>query len=184
MTATLERATATVRPTPVRRLPRLPMRARKLVVVLHIVSSVSWLGLSLGNLVLAVTGLTTDSPATQHTAYLALGIVADALLLPISLTAFGTGLVLSLFSQWGLFRHRWIVIKLALTLVAVLLTPFSLLPGVHEMAAVVESTPIDQFVDTGRGGENLLWAACVSTSMYVTCVVLSVFKPSGRRRAR
>lgn len=184
MTVTLDQATATPRPAAPRRLPQLPMRARRLVLTLHVVTSVGWLGLSLANLVLVVTALTTDDPARQHAAYLAIGMVADVLLLPISLTAFGTGLALSLFTHWGLFRHRWIVIKLVLTLVAVLLTPFSLLPGLHETVAVVSATPADEFADAGRGGENLLAAACVSSTMYLTCVALSVFKPGRRRRAR
>jgi len=36
--------------------------------LLHIVVSVGWLGLNVGNLTLAITGLTADDPVTQHAA--------------------------------------------------------------------------------------------------------------------
>jgi hypothetical protein len=69
-------------------------------------------------------------------------------------------------------------VKFVLTLVAVTLTPLSLLPGIHEAIAVVENTPVDRLAEVDASG--LLFAGCVSTSMYLTCVVLSVFKPWGR----
>jgi hypothetical protein len=165
-----------------RRPPRLPLRARRLVLVLHVISSVGWLGLNLGVLVLAVTGATTDDPQTQHAVYRVMGVLGDVLLLPISLTAFVTGLVLALGTVWGLFRHRWVVVKFWLTLIAVILTPLSLLPGIHETVAIVSSTPPDRLADMGGAAVDGISAGCVSTCMYVTCVVLSVFKPWGRTK--
>jgi hypothetical protein len=37
--------------------PRMPIRLRRILVVLHVISSVGWLGLTIGDLVLAVTGM-------------------------------------------------------------------------------------------------------------------------------
>jgi hypothetical protein len=163
-----------------RKLPLMPARVRKLVMVLHIISSVGWLGLNIGVLVLSVTGATTDHPETQHAVYRVSGVLGDLLLLPISLTAFVTGLVLGLGTVWGLFRHRWVAVKFWLTLTAVILTPLSLLPGIHDTVAIVASTPPGQLAEMGDAGTGGIWAGCVSTCMYVTCVVASVFKPWGR----
>jgi uncharacterized membrane protein len=156
----------------------MPVELRKLVVVLHIISSVSWLGLTIGNLVLTITGATTDNPTTQHAAYRVMGILGDALFIPISVTAFVTGTLLGLFTSWGLFQHRWVAVKFWLTLIAVVLTPLSLLPGIHDAVAAVSRTPPDQLADVDPNGA--ISAGCVSLTMYTTSVLLSIFKPWGR----
>ncbi|UJW29156.1 hypothetical protein L3Q67_28455 [Saccharothrix sp. AJ9571] len=166
------------------RFPRLSPRARKTVVVAHVVSSVGWLGLTLGNLVLAVTGVNATDPARQHAAFLAMAMLGETLLVPISLAAFASGLVLSLGTKWGLFRHRWVVAKFALTLIAVVLTPLSSVPGLRELGAVVAAAPADQLIDTGEYAFGLLAAGCVSSGMYLACVILTAFKPGGRTKFR
>jgi hypothetical protein len=156
----------------------MSVRLRKIVVVLHVISSVSWLGLTIGNLVLTITGLTSDNPTTQHAVYQVMGILGDTLFIPMSVTAFGTGTLLGLFTSWGLFQHRWVAVKFWLTLIAVVLTPLSLLPGIHAAAATVSHTPPDQVADVDASGA--ISAACVSLTMYTISVVLSIFKPWGR----
>jgi hypothetical protein len=163
-----------------RSLPRLPARVRKTVLVVHVIASVGWLGLTIGNLALTITGMTTDSPDEQHAVYQVMGVLGDLLLIPISLTALVTGVLLGLGSSWGLFRHRWVAVKFWLTLIPVVLTPLALLPGIHDAVAVVSNTPPDQLADVDASGG--LWAGCVSTTMYVTSVVLSIFKPWSRTR--
>ena len=156
----------------------MSVKLRKIVVVLHVISSVSWLGLTIGNLVLTITGVTSDNPTTQHAVYQVMGILGDTLFIPVSVTAFVTGTLLGLFTSWGLFQHRWVAVKFWLTLIAVVLTPLSLLPGIHDAAATVSHTPPDQLADVDASGG--IAAACVSLTMYTTSVVLSIFKPWGR----
>lgn len=163
----------------VRKPYRLPKRARRCVLLLHVFSSVGWLGLNLGFLALDVAVATTSSPATQHAAYRVMGLLGDVYLIPISWTALLTGLVLGLWTPWGLFRHRWVTVKLVLTALPVLLIMFSLLPGIHHAVAVVSGTPPDRLADVDPSGS--LGAGCVSTTLYVTSLALSVFKPSLRR---
>lgn len=169
--------TTTARPT-----RRLTPTAHKMLVLLHIVVSVGWLGLNIGNLTLGITGLTTDDPTTQHAAFGAMYLVGGPLLIPVSLLALTSGVLLGITTKWGLLRYRWVLVKLTLTLVAVVLIPFSLLPGLRELSQLMADTPPDQLADTGRLAMDMLAAGIVSTSMYVTNAVLSVLKPWGRTR--
>jgi hypothetical protein len=171
MTTTTER--------PVR---RLTPSTRKWLLLLHIVVSVGWLGLNIGNLTLAITGLTTDDPTTQHAAFGAMYLIGGPLLIPVSLLAYVSGILLGFYSRWGVFRYRWVLVKFSLTTIAVLLIPLSLLPGLRDLAALMANTPADQLADVGMNGANMLVAGLVSTSMYVTNAVLSVIKPWGRTR--
>ena len=161
---------------------RLTPTTRKWLLLSHIVTAVGWLGLNIGNLTLAVTGLTTGDPTTQHLALGAMYLVGGPLLVPVSLLAYGSGILLGYYSRWGVLRYRWVLVKFVLTSVAVVLIPLSLLPGLEELSALVAVTPADQLVDVGDLGTSMLSAGIVSTSMYVTCAVLSVLKPWGRTR--
>lgn len=171
MTTTIERPSRRLTPT-----------ARRWLLLLHIVTSLGWLGLNVANLTLAITGLTTRDPTTQHAALGAMHLVGGPLLIPVSLLAYVSGILLGYFSKWGVFRYRWVLVKFVLTTVAVVLVPLSLLPGLHELAALVADVPQGQLADLGNLGWDMLSAGIVSTSMYVTCAVLSVLKPWGRTR--
>ncbi|RZQ65760.1 hypothetical protein [Amycolatopsis suaedae] len=162
--------------------PRMSPRLRKAVLLVHIVSSVSWLGINVGNLALALTGLLADTADVQRSAFVAMGIVGDTLLIPASLLSFVSGLWLGLGTQWGLLKYRWVIAKFVLTVIPVILIPLSLLPGIHEMVAVVTAVPAGTLADIGPYAPNLIVAGCVSTTMYLTSVVLSVYKPWGRTR--
>lgn len=165
-----------------RRRPWLTPRARKWVLVLHVVSAVGWLGVNFADLALAVTGLTTSDPALQHAMLRALVVVGNTLLIPISLLALTTGLVLGLGTQWGLLRYRWVIVKLVLTCIAVLLIPTALLPALNDLNDLASALPADEQLDTSEHAWGVLSAAVVSTSMYITNVIMSVVKPGGRTR--
>jgi|tagenome__1003787_1003787.scaffolds.fasta_scaffold20625526_1 hypothetical protein len=161
---------------------QLTPKWRKLVLLLHVISAVGWLGMHLGNVTLAITGLVTDDPGTQHTAFRALDLLGGMLLIPISLLAFATGVTLALGTRWGLVRHWWVITKFVLTLIPVILIPLSLLPGYGDLADQVNAAAPGQVVDVGNTGISLIIAAIVSTTMYLTSVTLSIFKPWGRTK--
>ncbi|MFG2000774.1 hypothetical protein ACGFNU_16680 [Spirillospora sp. NPDC048911] len=153
---------------------RMSPRARKANLVLHLIVSITWLGLDIGLLTLTITGLATEDPQTLRAAYISMRLFGDLLLIPAGLLTLLTGLVLSLGTHWGVTRHWWVLAKVVLTLTAVTLTIFSLRPGLHEAAEAAIATPLDD------GGPDSLAPPIVSLTMYVTMVVLSVFRPWSR----
>lgn len=153
---------------------------RRSLLVLHVITSVGWLGISLANIPLALTAYNTSDPQLQHSVYRVLEVVGNVVILPISLSAFITGVLLSIGTQWGLLRHRWVLIKLLLTLGTVLMTYLSLVPGLRESSAIVADTAPGRLA--AIDGSGLVSAAFVSTSIYTFNVVLSVLKPWGRTR--
>ncbi|GGR47708.1 DUF2269 domain-containing protein [Streptomyces netropsis] len=154
---------------------QLTRPARRGILVVHVVTSVGWLGLTLGLLVLGITGATTASPQTQAAVYRSMKLFGDWLIIPLSLSALVSGLVLSLGTPWGLARHRWVYLKFWLTLGATLASALSLRPALNEAAASVA---------TGDGvaaatSQDLLAAPIVSLSLYVFMTAISVLKPWG-----
>jgi hypothetical protein len=91
---------------------------RKLVLGVHIAVSVGWIGALAAYLVFDLTVVASDDVTTLRASYVAMALVTTKIIIPLALLALLTGLILSLATKWGLFRHYWTVISLILTLFA------------------------------------------------------------------
>lgn len=90
-------------------------RLRKFALTAHITFSVGWLGAVVPYLALAIVGLTSHDAQMVRAAYLSMELIGWFVIVPLSLAALLSGLVQSLGTPWGLFRHWWIVVKFLLT---------------------------------------------------------------------
>ena len=88
---------------------------RRFALLAHVTASVGWLGAVLVFLGLALIGLTSNNEATARGAYLVMAPAAWFVLVPLAHASLLSGIVLSLGTAWGLFRHYWVVVKLAIT---------------------------------------------------------------------
>jgi hypothetical protein len=158
----------------------LTRRTRRAVLVLHVAVSVGWLGLTAALLALGIAGATSRDPGTAAAAYRAMRILADWLIVPVSLLSLVSGLVLALGTHWGLVRHRWVHTKFWLTLVATAASILALRTIIGQAAdAAVAGLPVP------AGGRDLVIAPSVALTLYVFITAISVTKPWGRtRRAR
>jgi len=93
-------------------------RFRKFALTAHVTSSVAWLGAVASFLALAVAGLTSQDAQMVRAAYLAMDLTAWCVIVPLSFASPLTGLVQSLGTEWGLFRHYWVLIKFLITIPA------------------------------------------------------------------
>jgi hypothetical protein len=147
------------------------------LVIIHVVSSVAWLGLSLCLLVLGLWATGTSVAAEQYAAGSAMAVLAGALAVPLGAAALASGVVLMLGTKWTL-AYTWVLVKLVATAVTFALTVFSLRPGLAETAASLDPVRL-QVLD-----DQILAAPIVSSSVYLGAVVLSYVKPWGRRGSR
>ncbi|MBZ6088044.1 DUF2269 domain-containing protein [Streptomyces olivaceus] len=152
---------------------KLSRPARRGLLVVHVVASASWLGLTLGLLALGATAATTASPTAVEASVRSMKLFADWLLLPLALLTLTSGVVLALGTQWGLARHRWVFTKFWLTSATTVATVLALRPGVNAAVAAGEALP-----DAG----DVLAGPVVSLSAYVFMTVISLLKPWGPTR--
>lgn len=158
----------------------MPPRIRKAALLAHVVFSVGWLGAVAAYLPLAIKGLTGTDAAAVRAAYLAMEQIGWGVIVPLALLSLATGLIQSLGTEWGLFRHYWVVAKLVLTGIstAILLAH---MPAVSRAAAAVTnaSLPIVPH-DMMRAQLAVHAAGGLVVLLFITA--LSVFKPWGRIR--
>ena len=153
---------------------------RKLALTLHVASSVGWLGAVAVFLALAIVGLRSTDPMMVRAAYLAMDVTAWNVIVPLCIATLVTGVVQSLGTTWGMFRHYWVLAKLALTVPAsaILLLhmrPISFLGEAASHGALAAG-------DHHSLRLQLLVDAAAAILVLVVTIVLSVYKPRGVTR--
>jgi hypothetical protein len=157
-------------------MPMTP-RIRKFALTAHIVSSVGWLGAVAGFLAFAIAGLTSDDAPSVRAAYLATEMITWYVIVPLSFASLTTGIIQSLGTTWGLFRHYWVLAKLVLTGLATVLLLVHTQPIEHVASvAAVTSLARDDLLELRI---QLVADAGAALVVLLVTTALSVYKPRG-----
>lgn len=159
---------------------QLPPSLRRAALTVHVVTSVGWLGAVAAFLALAVAAVLSDDTGTARALYIAMEVMGLAVLVPLSLASFVSGLVQSLGTTWGLLRHYWVIAKLSISVVAtgVLLLYLSTLrvladaaasPGLADDRALLPST-------------SPVLHSAAALFVLLGAAALSIYKPKGVTR--
>jgi hypothetical protein len=150
---------------------------RKFALTTHVTSSVGWLGAVAAFLALAIAGVSSREDSTVRAAYIAMHLTTWFVIVPLSLAALLTGLVQSLATTWGLFRHYWIVTKLLLTVLATIILLLHTQP-IDRVAALAVQTTLSSG-DLRQLRIQLVADAGAALFVLLVTTALSVYKPWG-----
>src|SRR5262249_12804116 len=150
---------------------------RKFTLTAHVTSSVSWLGTVATFLVLSIAGLTSQDAEIVRSVYLAMNLIGQFMIVPLAFASLLTGLVVSLGTQWGLFRHYWVLVKFVITIFATILLLMHMQP-VRLLANIVRE-PTFSSVDVSRLQIQVLGDSGAALLALLVNVTLSVYKPRG-----
>lgn len=148
---------------------------RRFTFTTHITSSVGWVGAALAFLALAVIGFTSDDPVKVRGAYLLMAPAAWFVLVPLAHASLHSGIVLSLGTPWGLFRHYWVVLKLCITVFATVIL-LIYMGTFREMAGVAADPVVDL---TAVRNASPIVHSILALVLLVAATVLGVYKPFG-----
>ena len=154
-------------------------RFRKFALAAHIALSVGWLGAVAGYIALDVAAATSQDAQTLRAAYLAMGLIAWYVVVPLALASLLSGLVMSLGTKWGLFRHYWVLISLLSATIATV---------VLLMETQTISYFADRAADPRTSGDDLralgstLLHSVGGTVVLLAILALNVYKPRGMTR--
>jgi hypothetical protein len=156
----------------------MAQRARKGMLVVHVSISVGWLGAVVAFLAVAIVAAAGTDAEVARACTVVMEVLGWIVLVPLSGAALLTGIVQALITPWGLFRHYWVVAKLAINVVAtaVLLMYMQALSHVADRTgpAAVEGT-----LHQGLQAWSPVLHASAALVLLVLAVVLSVYKPKG-----
>ena len=159
----------------------LTPRLRKLALTAHVTCSVGWLGAVAVFLALGVAGLTSQDVQVVRAAYLTMDWAGWFVLVPLAVASLLTGLIQSLGTHWGLFRHYWVLAKLLINLFAtiVLLLYMQTLGSLGRLAA--DTTLSTDDLGVLRSPSPVLHAGAALLLLLVAAG-LAVYKPRGMTR--
>lgn len=150
---------------------------RKLALTAHVVLSVGWLGATVAYLALSIVGLTGHSPEMVRAAYLSMELIGWYVIVPFSLATVLAGLVESLGTPWGLFRHWWVLTKFLLTTGATFVL-LRHMPAVSSMSGIAAETALGA-ADFRAMRLHLVAHAVGGLVVLLAATVLAVYKPWG-----
>jgi hypothetical protein len=112
-----------------------------------------------------------------RSAYLAMGLTAWFVIVPLSFASLLTGLVQSLGTKWGLFRHYWILVKFLIAIFATIVLlihtqPISLLTGAAAGTTLSSANLREPRI-------QLVVAAGAGLLVLLVATTLAVYKPRG-----
>jgi hypothetical protein len=153
---------------------------RKLVLTAHVTFSVGWFGAVAAFLALAIGGLVSNDAEVVRANYLAMAMIGWFVIVPFGVGSLLVGVVQSLGTEWGVFRHYWVLVKLVLTIAALtlLLVHMRLVSHVSSIAAATGVSAGD------LRGLRIQLVGDASGALVVLLVntVLSIYKPRGMTR--
>jgi hypothetical protein len=128
-------------------------------------------------LALALAGVLRSDPEVVRSMYVAMHVSTWTVIVPLALAALATGIIQALGTPWGLFRHYWVVVKLALTMLGTIVLFIHTQP-IQQVAAVAASGPLA--VGQMQGLRlQLIGDASAALVVLAVVTVLSVYKPWG-----
>jgi hypothetical protein len=147
---------------------------RKFVLAVHITCSIGWIGAVVAYLVLGLSAVTSSDALTVRAAWIAMELTGWFAIVPLALAALLTGLIISLSTAWGLFRHYWVLISLGLTVLStvVLLLHMPTVSAMTDMIRAADGAHLD-----GHGGD--LFHPSVGLLVLLVITVLNIYKPRG-----
>lgn len=150
-------------------------RLRRLVLVVHLIFSLGWIGGAFAYLVLGLAAATSGKPATYVAMWTAMELVGWRALVPLAVGSLASGVCLGLVTPWGLLQHYWVAVSLVATSLATLV----LVQHMADVSVIVDRVRDD--VDAPHPGGDLVHTlGGLATLLAITG--LNVVKPKGLTR--
>lgn len=160
-------------------MKQLTVSQQKILKTIHLISVSLWLSSVITLMLLPIISkdLTTGDELYMYN--LTYHFIDMFVLTPAAIFTLITGLIYSLLTKWGFFRHGWIIYKWIVTLLIIITGTFYLGPMVTKLLYIADVKRIDALQDQYyMHGEVVgLYAAIINSSLLVLAVFFSVYKP-------
>lgn len=150
---------------------------RKVVLTVHVTFSVGWIGAVVAYLALGVSAVTSQDTQTERAAWIAMELIGWFAIVPLAIAALLTGIVISLGTRWGLFRHYWVLSSLVLTILSTVILLLHM-PTVSMLADMAQEANGARLAELGGD----LFHPSVGLVVLLVIMVLNVYKPRGMTR--
>ena len=119
-------------------MKKLNVRGQKWLKTIHVFFACLWIGGGLGLLLMSLC-LNVEDGMQLYGIYLSMELIDYLIIVPGAIGSLLTGLVYSIFTNWGWVKHKWIIVKWCINLYGAILGTFWLGPWLNEMIGIVHA---------------------------------------------
>lgn len=163
---------------------KLKVNQKNWLLSLHIASGGLWFGTALCSVALAISVRMLDVDNTLYGINVARSFIGEYLIVPAAVLSVVTGVLLCSFTNWGFFKHYWVMMKQLTTLALIVVGSIWLGPSTKEMTTLSEVGHLQAM----QNPNYLLLQTVVTLGGVVqtlalsTIIAVSTVKPWGRRK--
>lgn len=151
---------------------------RKFFVIAHILFSAIMVGNMATFLILSIIVVTSSDIGLIKSCYTVMNILSHTSIRASTIGATVTGIILAVFTHYGLFQYWWIMVKEALT---IMLIGINILGMYTWTLAALHSDSLSTLANT----KLYLWAGIfIQIMALVFMFIISKYKPWGKRKRR
>lgn len=162
-------------------MKKLKPKQKTWLVSFHVFFAGTWIGAGICLLVLIFSNNASGGDML-HGFNLASKIVDDFVIIPAAIGSLLSGLFISLLTNWGFFRFKWVTIKWILTVGSILFGTFFLGPWLNGMEALstTEGFQIAQSETYQHSLQMIKSFGNLQVASLIFMVFISVLKPWGK----
>ncbi|GIP40677.1 hypothetical protein J31TS4_39570 [Paenibacillus sp. J31TS4] len=165
---------------------KLSIKKKQWIVVIHVLSVVCWLG---GAMVMLLLGLYMQKAENGEQLYYTLEnmhLIDVVFVRYTALLALFTGIVLSVWTNWGLFKHYWILIKLILTVALIAFGIKYMGAWLSQIVRIAQQERSLALSDTAflNASYSLIGGAAANIVSLIFMTAISYIKPFGKINKR
>lgn len=165
-------------------MQKITPEQQKLLKACHVLSSGLWLSCVI---MLALLPILSERIVSDDGIYiynLAYHFIDMSILTPAAVMTLVTGLVYSIFTKWGFFKHGWLVYKWIVTLLIIITGTFYLGPMTDNLLHIAEKNGIAALHDPYYvfGQHVGISAAIINSLLLIVAVFFSIYKPWNNMR--
>lgn len=161
---------------------KMSITQRKWILTAHLLFMVAWLGMAFCVFVLGVIAARTGSADLSRIAY-SFMLIFDGVPPRAGVGTAITGVLLGVFTNWGLTKYYWLIVK-ELATIGLILLGFWIHFNIEDAAAIVSAKGLRALQDPTYHSTSwmIVLASLTQVILLSSIVAISVFKPWGKRK--
>lgn len=158
---------------------KLSHKSKNWFLILHILFAAIMLGNMVAFLIFSITVAAANDKGVIHACYQAMNILANTSVRASTIGTTVTGILLSIWTKWGLFKFYWIIVKEGLTLILIGLNLWAMYAWTLQALTGMNTSGEMQGLPFVQAE---LWTGILFQIISLVLIyVISVFKPWGKR---
>lgn len=164
-------------------MKKLNAKGMKVLKTCHLLLVMIWV---VGVIAMAILFL--QRPKSGDELYMTLKIILFidwVLVIPGALLTVVVGIIYGIFTNWGFFKHRWIIVKWIVSIVVILVGTFYYSPLLEQSLEIADRTreaALHNPIVISNMTQTFICASIQGISITIL-VVISVFKPWKKKKA-